>query len=349
VMHLLYTRFWTKMMRDIGLISFDEPIKNLLTQGMVVAETFYRDEAEERVFYNPADVQVERDAKGRITSALLVSDNRAVTVGDIEKMSKSTNNGVDPNEMIDSYGADAVRVFTLFAAPPENELRWSESGIDGAVRFLRRVYGMIWKWRGTLDDDSLGGKPQTNETVLRNIPELRALRQTTHRTIARVTNDFERLHFNTAIAALMELMNAVADFDALQKGVAEAPPEYHATARFVMREALEAMVVMLVPFAPHAAEEMWESLGHAGGMLQSAQGEVRWPRADAELARREELEIPVQVNGKLRGRLRVAADVGEEDLRQAALADERVRSFVAGRDVVKVVVVPQRLVNIVVR
>ncbi|MBA2340626.1 MAG: leucine--tRNA ligase [Pyrinomonadaceae bacterium] len=348
VMHLLYTRFWTKMMRDIGLVSFGEPVKNLLTQGMVVAETFYREDEGKRVYFNPADVRVERDAKGRITSAVLISDNRAVTVGDIEKMSKSTNNGVDPNEMIDAYGADAVRVFTLFAAPPENELRWSEAGIDGAVRFLRRVYSMIWKWADVLANDSLGGTPQINETVLRNLPELRRLRQMTHRTIARVTTDFERLHFNTSVAALMELMNAVGDFDALQREVTEAPPEYHATARFVMREALEALVIMLAPFAPHAAEEMWAGLGHTGGILRDAETQARWPQADAVLARKEELEIPVQVNGKLRGRLRVAAETGEEDLRQAALADERVRGFIEGRDVVKVIVVPQRLVNIVV-
>jgi leucyl-tRNA synthetase len=180
------------------------------------------------------------------------------------------------------------------------------------------------------------------------LPELRRLRQMTHRTIARVTTDFERLHFNTSVAALMELMNAVGDFDALQREVTEAPPEYHATARFVMREALEALVIMLAPFAPHAAEEMWAGLGHTGGILRDAETQARWPQADAVLARKEELEIPVQVNGKLRGRLRVAAETGEEDLRQAALADERVRGFIEGRDVVKVIVVPQRLVNIVV-
>ncbi|HEX8650183.1 MAG TPA: leucine--tRNA ligase [Pyrinomonadaceae bacterium] len=298
VMHLLYTRFWTKMMRDIGLVSFNEPVKRLMTQGMVT--------------------------------------NLVEGTNEWKRMSKSLGNGVDPDDMIQAYGSDAVRLFVLFAAPPENELRWSESGIDGAVRFLRRVYGMVWRWHERLSDPAQrGSEPEMEEFTAR----ARALRRKTHQTIARITEDFEELHYNTSVAALMELQNALSDFKVEPQDASPADV-------YVIREALEALVLMLTPFAPHIAEEMWEGLGHAGGILGS---EVRWPEAREELARKEELEIPVQVNGKLRGRIMATPDTPEEALRAAALADEKVRSWIEGHDVLKVIVVPQRLVNIVVR
>ena len=296
VMHLLYTRFWTKMMRDIGLVSFNEPVKNLLTQGMVT--------------------------------------NIVEETGEWKAMSKSLGNGVDPNEMIAAYGTDAVRLFVLFAAPPENELRWSESGIDGAVRFLRRVYIMIWRWQERLKD-APSQCPNSEEFT----PAARSLRHQTHRTIVRVTDDFERLHFNTSVAALMELSNVLGDFS--------TPPDKASAADlYAVREALEALAIMLAPFTPHVTEEMWEGLGHEGGLLS---GEARWPQADEELARKEELEIPVQINGKLRGRIRATPETTEDELRTAALADEKVRGWTEGREIVKVIVVPQRLVNVVVR
>jgi leucyl-tRNA synthetase len=295
VMHLLYTRFWTKMMRDIGLIQFNEPVKRLMTQGMVT--------------------------------------NLVEGTNEWKRMSKSLGNGVDPDDMIEAYGSDAVRLFILFAAPAENELRWQETGIEGAVRFLRRVYQAVYRWRERLS--TVGSQEPGAEEYT---PAARALRRKTHQTIARVTEDFEELHFNTSVAALMELSNALGDF--------KVEPEMASPSdAFAVREALRALVVMLAPFAPHVAEEMWEGLGQEGGLLGSA----RWPEAVAELARKEELEIPVQVNGKLRSRIRVAPDVEEETLRAAALADEKVQGFVGGQEVVKVVVVPQRLVNIVVR
>ncbi len=300
VMHLMYTRFWTKMMRDIGLVNFDEPVKNLLTQGMVT--------------------------------------NIVENTTEWKAMSKSLGNGVDPDEMIEAYGADAVRLFVMFAAPPENELRWQETGIEGAVRFLRRVYNMIWRWREAFVNVPRDSSPIEKELSV----EARALRRRTYQTIARVTNDFEELHFNTSIAAMMELVNALADFKV-------EPTRATSADAFAVREALEALVLMLAPFAPHVAEEMWEALHHAGGILRNEDGVARWPKADAELARKEELEIPVQVNGKLRGRIRATPETSEEELRAAALADERVREWTNGREVVKVIVVPQRLVNIVVR
>jgi leucyl-tRNA synthetase len=299
VMHLIYTRFWTKMMRDLGLVKFNEPVTRLLTQGMVT--------------------------------------NRIEGTDEWKAMSKSLGNGVDPDEMVEAYGADAARLFVLFAAPPENELRWIETGIEGAVRFLQRVYRMIWRWHERLTDPA---QERDEQRVGEFSQRARALRRKTHQTIARITNDFEQLHFNTSVAALMELSNELGDFDV-------APGDATASDVFAVREALEALVVMLVPFAPHAGEEMWESLGHEGGVLQS--GEGQWPEANQELARKDELEIPVQVNGKLRAKILAKPDTSEEELRSAALADEKVKGWIDGREVVKVVVVPQRLVNIVVR
>jgi len=296
VMHLLYTRFWTKMMRDIGLVTFNEPVRNLLTQGMVT--------------------------------------NVVEGTGEWKAMSKSLGNGVDPDEMIEAYGADAVRLFIMFAAPPENELRWLETGIEGAVRFLRRVYNFVWRWRESLTD-----APQVAPDAGEFSDAARTLRRKTHQTIARITQDFAELHFNTSIAALMELLNALGEFNV-------TPDAATAADKFAVREALESLVLMLAPFTPHVAEELWESLGHAGGLLESG---ARWPQADADLARKEALEIPVQINGKLRGRVYATPDTPEDELREAALADEKVRSFIEGREIIKVIVVPQRLVNIVVR
>jgi leucyl-tRNA synthetase len=301
VMHLIYTRFWTKVMRDMGLVSFDEPVKRLLTQGMVT--------------------------------------NVVEGTDEWKAMSKSLGNGVDPDEMIAAFGADATRLFVLFAAPVENELRWSETGIEGAVRFLRRVYTMVWKWR-----ERLSNRPATaGGTDLVQVegfsPEARTLRRKTHQTIAKITSDFEQLHLNTSVAALMELFNQIADFNADPAKASDADV-------FAMKEAVESLVIMLTPFAPHIGEQLWEDLGHGGGLLKEV---PRWPVADPELARREELEIPIQVNGKLRSRVIAAPDVSEDELRSSALADERVQALIDGHEVVKVIVVPRRLVNVVIR
>ena len=300
VMHLIYTRFWTKFMRDLGMVDFDEPVKRLLTQGMVT--------------------------------------NRVEGADEWKAMSKSLGNGVDPDEMIQAFGADATRLFVLFAAPVENELRWSESGIEGAVRFLRRVYTMVFRWRERLTNTSADADGREFSD------SARALRRKTHQTIAKITSDFAGLHLNTSVAALMELFNQLSEFNANPARASESDV-------FAVREALEALVIMLAPFAPHVAEEMWEGLGHAGGLLTEGRQNAipRWPIADPELARREELEIPIQVNGKLRSRVVVAPGTPEDELRQSALADERVRTLIDGREVVKVIVVPERLVNVVIR
>jgi len=296
VMHLIYTRFWTKFMRDLGLIEFDEPVKKLLTQGMVT--------------------------------------NRVEGVDEWRAMSKSLGNGVDPDDMIAAFGADATRLFILFAAPVENELRWSETGTEGAIRFLRRVYGLVWRWRERFSGPAHQSTVADGED---RSPATRSLRRKTHQTIARLTNDLEHLHLNTGVAALMELLNELSDFNA-------DPVKASANDAFAVREALESLVLMLVPFCPHVAEEMWEGLGHQGGLSKA-----RWPKVDLDLARREELEIPIQVNGKLRSRVLALPNVTEDELRAAALADDKVRGFTEGREIVRVIIVPQRLVNVVVR
>ncbi len=294
VMHLIYTRFWTKVMRDMGLVNFNEPVKRLLTQGMVT--------------------------------------NRVEGTDEFKAMSKSLGNGVDPDEMIEAFGADATRLFVLFAAPVENELRWSETGIEGAVRFLRRVWTMVYRFaRVPRAEQAEGLRTEFSDGA-------RGLRRKTHQTIARITSDFEKLDLNTNVAALMELLNALGDFNV-------DPATATDSDIFAAREAIESLVVMLAPYAPHVAEEMWEDLGHEGGLLKDAP----WPVADSELAKKDELEIPVQVNGKLRSRVIVAPDISEEDLRTLALADAKIQSFIDGQKIVKVIVVPQRLVNVVVK
>ncbi|MGH9769638.1 MAG: class I tRNA ligase family protein, partial [Blastocatellia bacterium] len=314
VLHLIYTRLWTKIMRDLGLITFDEPVKKLLTQGMVCLATF---RCEEHDLLYPTEVI---DSK-------CISCGRVVAVGRIEKMSKSKKNTVDPDEMIKIHGADTVRLFMLFAAPPEKDLEWSEAGAEGASRFLGRVWRSIYKWHDKLDGASEGEFS----------PAARSLRRKTHQTIKRVTHDIgERMNFNTAVAAMMELTNEIYAFDGSLKGdVTDAD-------RFAMKEAMESLAKLLAPFTPHIAEELWASLGHDEILVASA-----WPAFDAELAKEEELEIPVQLNGKLIARVTVPADVSDDAMKEAALSSDRVQAKLEGLTVVKTIVVSKRLVNLV--
>ena len=328
VMHLIYTRFWGKVMRDIGLVNFDEPVKRLLTQGMVVGETFFDDETGKRIYYPPDSAAVIRDAKGKITDAR--SNDGKVLKHAIERMSKSKGNGVDPDEMVEIYGADATRLFVMFAAPIENELVWHESGIEGAVRFLQRVWRLVYKWKDSL----------TEVEPSEMSDPARALRRKTHQTIKRVGDSLETLQLNTPVAALMELANAIGDVDVEPEAAGD-------DVRFAVREALASLVVMLAPFSPHVAEELYSTVtGEGRGIIGSG---ARFPEYNEELARAEAIEIPVQLNGKLRSRIFAPPDASNEVLQSMAFADERIAELVDGKDVVKVVVVPGRLVNVVVR
>ncbi len=352
VMHLIYARFWTKVMRDLGIVKFDEPFKRLLTQGMVVGETFFDDSTGKRKYFTPGDVVVERDAKGRIVSASAASGDadksvRAPLKYAIERMSKSKGNGVDPDEMVEIYGADAARIFVMFAAPIENELVWNEAGIEGAVRFLQRVWRQVYKWHdkagcyasaaGQFDGSDPENWPSTHAG---GSDSSRELRRKTHQTIKRVEDALEALQFNTPVAALMELSNAIGDLSIEPADAAEADV-------FAVREALTALTLMLTPFAPHAAEELYSVLiGNENGMLANG---ARFPEYSQELAKADEIEIPVQINGKLRSRVFASPDATNEELEQMALADEKVREYTNGKEIVKIVVVPKRLVNIVLR
>ena len=340
VMHLIYTRFWTKVMRDLKLVNYNEPVKRLLTQGMVIGETFFdeipnpedADGKGKRIYFPPSTVSVERDAKGKITAAK--SADGKILNHAVERMSKSKGNGVDPDEMVEIYGADAARLFVLFAAPAENELVWNESGIEGAVRFLQRVWRFVHKWESKVQSPK--SKVQSGEFSA----EAKKLRRKTHQSIKRVTENFENLQFNTPVAALMELSNALYDF--------KVEPETANDAEiFAVSEAVTSLIVMLAPFAPHTAEELYAQIvGNDDGMLAN---EARFPEFTEELTVAEEIEIPVQINGKLRSRVLAAPDAANDELEKAALADEKIVEQTHGKQIVKIIVVPQRLVNIVVK
>ncbi|AAZ98398.1 leucyl-tRNA synthetase, class Ia [Thiobacillus denitrificans ATCC 25259] len=316
ILHLLYARFFHKLMRDEGLVASDEPFANLLTQGMVVADTYYREDAGgKKTWFNPADVETKDGV------ATLRADGKPVVVGGTEKMSKSKNNGVDPQALIDQYGADTARLFTMFAAPPEQSLEWSDAGVEGAHRFLRRLWKTVYEHvqAGPVVTRAGGALPEP----------LKALRRQLHQTIQKVGDDIERRkQFNTAIAAVMELMNALAKLDGMD-----------ADTRAVRQETLEAVAVLLAPIVPHVGEAIHAELRPGAAM--------RWPEVDAAALVQDEIELMLQVNGKLRGQIRVAAGADKPAIEAAALASEAVQKYLAGQTPKKVVVVPGRLVNIV--
>ena len=326
ILHLLYARFFHKLMRDAGLVKSDEPFAKLLTQGMVVAPTFYREgEGGKRTYFNPAEVDLQLDERGRPAGATLKADGQALVIGATEKMSKSKNNGVDPQALIDRYGADTARLFTMFAAPPEQSLEWSDAGVEGAFRFLKRL------WKAVADHLAAGAVAAYGGGDL--APELKALRRQLHQTIQKVGDDYGRRQtFNTAIAAVMELLNALAKVDAAT-----------ATARSVAQEVLEGVVLMLAPIVPHACQALWAELRPGRDLLGAA-----WPEVDQSALAQDEIELVLQVNGKLRGNMRVPKDTGREAVEALALAHPAVQKFVVGQAVKKVVVVPGRLVNVVV-
>ncbi|HEX5364100.1 MAG TPA: leucine--tRNA ligase, partial [Gallionella sp.] len=326
ILHLLYARFFHKLMRDEGLVPGDEPFKNLLTQGMVIAPTFYRDaENGKKLWINPAEVDVATDERGRPTGAVLKADGLPVIIGGTEKMSKSKNNGVDPQAIIDEYGADTARLFMMFAAPPDQSLEWSDAGVEGAFRFLKRV------WKAAHDHVEQGVVAAYAGGELS--AAAKALRFQLHHTIAKVDDDLgRRKTFNTAIAANMELLNALAKFD-----------EQTPAARAVTQEVLEAIVLMLCPIVPHLSQALWTELRPGSDVLEQS-----FPVSDPAALVQDEIELVIQVNGKLRGSIRVAKDADKATIERLALEHEAVQKQMAGAVAKKVVVVPGRLINIVV-
>lgn len=325
-MHLLYFRFFHKLLRDAGFVTSDEPAQKLLCQGMVLADAFYyTSPTNERIWVSPTQVTLERDEKGRIIKATDPEGRELVHTG-MTKMSKSKNNGIDPQEMVEKYGADTVRLFMMFASPAEMTLEWQESGVEGAKRFLGRVWNLVYEYSQN------PAKTALDVTALST--DQKALRRDVHKTIAKVSDDIGRRQtFNTAIAAVMELMNKLT----------RAPLESEQD-RAVMAEALSAVVRMLYPITPHICFELWKALGNESNI-----DHAEWVKADEAAMVEDEKLIVVQVNGKVRGKVTVAADADEETVKTVAFADENVKKFTDNTQIVKVIYVPGKLLNVVVK
>lgn len=325
ILHLLYARFFHKLMRDEGLVTSNEPFKNLLTQGMVVAETYYRVASNGgKDWFNPADVEIERDAKAKIIGARLKTDGLPVEIGGTEKMSKSKNNGVDPQSMIEAYGADTCRLFMMFASPPDMSLEWSDSGVEGASRFLRRV------WRLAQAHVSQGLPGKLDVAALDDAQKV--IRRAIHAAIKQASTDVGQFHkFNTAIAQVMTVMN-----------VLEKAPQATEQDRALLQEGLEAVTLLLAPITPHISHALWQQLGHAGSVIDAA-----WPSVDEQALVQDSITLVVQVNGKLRGQVEMPAAASREEVEAAARSNENVLRFIDGLTIRKVIVVPGKLVNIV--
>jgi leucyl-tRNA synthetase len=325
ILHLLYARFFHKLMRDEGLVSSNEPFKNLLTQGMVVAETYFRTlENGGKDWFNPADVELERDGKAKVISAKLKSDGLPVEIGGTEKMSKSKNNGVDPQSMIDQFGADTCRLFMMFTSPPDMSCEWSDSGVEGGNRFLRRVWRLA---QGHVSQ----GLPAAHETQSLSA-EQKAVRRAIHLAIKQASIDIGQHHkFNTAIAQVMTLMN-----------VLEKAAQATSQDRTLLHEGLEAIALLLAPITPHISHQLWQELGHDAAIIDAP-----WPRVDESALVQDTLTLVIQVNGKLRGQIDVPASASREDVEASARSNENVVRFTEGLSIRKVIVVPGKLVNIV--
>jgi leucyl-tRNA synthetase len=331
ILHLLYARFWTKVMRDLGLVDLDEPFANLFTQGMVLNHIYSQQPATgRRSFFNPADVDVVDEAgEKRYIATRPDGSTLEVRYDGLGTMSKSKNNGVDPQSLVEKFGADTARLFMMFASPPEQTLEWSDEGVQGSFRFLRRL------WKAVHEHVSAGHAPAIGEALASGplaAPQ-KALRRAAHQTLAKVTDDIGRRRtFNTAVAAVMELLNAISRFE-----------DRSATGRAVVQEALEIAVIALSPMVPHITHALWAALGHDTALV-----DVRWPSADVQALVQDEITLAVQVNGKLRSQISVSVDADEAAVRALALADDMVRRFVGEATPKRVIVVPRKLVNVVV-
>ncbi len=329
VMHLLYARFWTKVMRDLGLVQFDEPFVKLLTQGMVLNETYYReDEAGRKIWFNPEEVELETDDRGRPSAAKLITDGQPVQIGGIEKMAKSKNNGIDPQAIIDQYGADTARVFTMFASPPEQTLEWSGTGVEGAHRYLRRVWNYALNNATRIDPAAKVDNTALNEAQ-------KTVRRTIHRTLQQANNDYQRIQYNTIVSACMIMLNTLE----------EAQSDDSAANATVISEGMAIFLRTLNPIAPHITHVLWEELGFAkemGDILNAP-----WPQVDPAALEQNEIRMVIQVNGKLRGEITISKNADKATIEAAALANESAQKFIVGTPK-RVIVVPGKLVNIVV-
>ncbi len=346
ILHLLYSRFWTKVMRDLGLLKIDEPFTNLLTQGMVLNEIFFRKAPGGRtIYYNPADVDSTLDDRGQRIAAVLRADGKPVESDGIGTMSKSKNNGVDPEALVQKYGADTARLFMMFASPPEQTLEWSDSGVEGAYRFLRRLWSFA-----VAKETAIASANRNGDTIARllrsnGVPKpLATVRREIHVNLQQANRDLEKFQFNTVASAAMKMLNA------LERAVGPNAPEeqsnqpaYATSYEAVVSEGTSILLRVLSPVTPHVCHYLWRELGFGEDILASS-----WPQADENALTTDEIELVIQVNGKLRSRVSVPADADERTVRQIALADNNVVRHVGGKAVKKVVVVPGRLINIVI-
>ena len=329
ILHLLYSRFWTKVMRDLGLVTLDEPFKDLLTQGMVLNEIFFRKTESGRIaYYNPADVDLQIDDKGNRTGAMLRADGKPVESGGIGTMSKSKNNGVDPQALIEDYGADIARFFMMFTSPPEQTLEWSDSGVEGAARFMRRVWAYAYENQASLK--AAGNAPAGDLPA-----PLAAVRREIHAVLKQANYDMTRHQFNTVASAAMKMLNALEAGQKLDAAADLRGP--------VLREGYSTLLRLLSPITPHIAHHLWCELGLGEDILAAS-----WPEHDPAALIADEIELVVQVNGKKRGDLRVPRGADRQAIEKLVLAHPQTRKFVEGLAVKKIVVVPGRLVNVVV-
>jgi leucyl-tRNA synthetase len=346
ILHLLYSRFWTKVMRDLGLVSLDEPFANLLTQGMVLNEIFFRKTDSGRIaYFNPADVDVPVDEKGQRIGAILRADGQPVEAGGIGTMSKSKNNGVDPQALIEEYGADTARFFIMFASPPEQTLAWSDAGVEGSSRFLKKLWSFAYdNARVPVSEVQRRVRERTSNDQLpadfgTQYPDLGAVRRELHLNLKQATYDLERHQFNTVASSAMKILNSLGTLP-------RVPGENVAKTRAqagLLNEGMSILLRLLSPIAPHICHQLWRDLGYAGDILDAP-----WPAVDETALVQDEIDLVLQVNGKLRGNIRVAKDADRAAIERTALDDPGARRFIAGQPVKKVVIVPGRLVNVVV-
>ena len=322
ILHLLYARFFTKLMRDEGLVQVNEPFKRLLTQGMVLAATWYREDTSgKKTWYNPAEVEAQTDDKGRVTGGILIADGQPVQYGGMEKMSKSKNNGVDPEALVQKYGADTARLYTMFTAPPESTLEWSESGVEGAHKYLRRLWSYAYEHRDALDATPVD--PAALDAKHKTI------RHTIHSELRSARYDYGRNQFNTVVSSTMKILNAISEIDAGNNRL-----------RY---EGLRILLLVLAPIAPHITAALWQELGYTGNILDTA-----IPEPDEAALQQDNITLAVQVNGKRRAEISVAADADNDTIIATALAHPDVARHTEGKTPKKSIVVPGKLVNLVV-
>ncbi|MFZ3004384.1 MAG: leucine--tRNA ligase [Undibacterium umbellatum] len=326
VLHLLYARFWTKAMRDLGLVKIDEPFKNLFTQGMLLNESYYREDVSgKKIWFYPNEIEVQHDDKGRPIAAMLKSDGQPVQMGGIEKMSKSKNNVVEPKDIIEQFGADTARLFTMFAGPPDQSAAWSNSGVEGASRYLRRLWASALKLSGTIASGTTAPAAYAND--------VKALRREVHLTLKQIDADYDRLQYNTVVSGAMKLLNTIESFKSEAEGSAAA-----------LREAFSILLRGLYPVCPHITHVLWQELGLAADLGEII--DAPWPLVDEAALVQDEIELMVQVNGKLRGSIKVAKDADKATIEATALGNESVQKFMEGA-AKKIIIVPGKLVNIV--